>query len=261
MVASIEARNVNYPEYILASKLRIVKIQKKPNISHQFTKAVENYLLSIFHLDEIGGPVTPTRLSEQLKRIPESEGLGTTLPSVGGMVKRMEREHLVKLSREKDITLTSAGQKAAKVMVRRHRLAERMVVDMLGLELHKAHIEAHRLEHAISDDIENRINRKLGYPKTCPFGHPIPGNGHHPKKSTIKLSDSVQGQNYVVDRVPEDDQSLLKYFVDNSLVPSQKIKTVETAPYRGIIKITTGPNTSVELSYGVAELIWVYPEH
>ena len=60
---------------------------------------------------------------------------------------------------------------------------------------------------------------------------------------------------------PASDGKNLKYFVDNSLVPSQKIKTVETASYRGIIKITTSPNTSVELSYGVAELIWVYPEH
>jgi DtxR family Mn-dependent transcriptional regulator len=218
--------------------------------------AAENYLLSIYQLQEQGLKVTSTQLSEQLKRLPVGEGLGTSLPSVGGMLRRMVREGLIETTPHKDVVLTGKGRRSAESMVRRHRLAERMVVDLLGLDLHKAHVEAHRLEHAISPELEEKIRTRLGNPTTCPFGHPIPGSGYVPAKDTTQMSDAHQGQTLVIERVPEDDEALLRYLVDSGIVPGKSVAVVEAAPYRGVVKVMCDEN-EVVVSYEVAGRIWV----
>lgn len=228
----------------------------------RLSMATENYLLSIFQLEEQGIRVTSTQLAEQLKRLPIGEGLGTSLPSVGGMLRRMIREGLVettKDARDKEVVLTPSGRKSAESMVRRHRLAERMVVDLLDLELHKAHVEAHRLEHAISPEVEEKIATRLGNPTTCPFGHPIPDSGYVGIQDTVPLSTAHIGQRLVVDRVPEDDQALLQYLVTSRLVPGESVVVVEAAPYRGVIKLVCNEN-EVVVGYEVAERIWVHSE-
>lgn len=229
--------------------------------NQRLSMAVENYLLSIFHLEEQGLRVTPSLLADQLKRLPESEGLGTSLPSVGGMLRRMVREKLVDLSRHKEVQLTSNGRKSAESIVRRHRLAERMVVDLLGLELHKAHVEAHRLEHAISPELERKIEIRLGHPTTCPFGHPIPGTDHKNASVSYPLSESSEKDTLMIERVPEEDQSLLEYFVENELVPGQRILVLEAARYRGVLRLKCGPVNEVVVDYEVASKIWVNPDN
>ena len=141
---------------------------------NRLSAATENYLLSLYVLGEDGITTTASHLAEYLRRLPAGEGLGTSFPSVLSMLRRMVRESLISMTPGKEVKLTDRGLVLAEGMVRRHRLAERMVVDILGLELHKAHIEAHRLEHAISPDIEERLIAKMGNPTTCPFGRPIP---------------------------------------------------------------------------------------
>ena len=106
------------------------------NYPARLSMAAENYLLSIFRLEEQGIRVTHTVLAEHLKTLPVDEGLGTSLPSVGGMIRRMVREGLVDTTAKKAVVLTSQGRSSAESIVRRHRLAERLVVDLLGLELH-----------------------------------------------------------------------------------------------------------------------------
>jgi DtxR family Mn-dependent transcriptional regulator len=216
----------------------------------------ENYLLSIFQLEEQGRRVTPTQLAEQLRRLPAGEGLGTSMASVSGMLRRMVREDLVETTPDKEVVLTRTGRTSAESIVRRHRLAERMVVDLLGLELYKSHVEAHRLEHAISPDLEEKIRERLKNPGTCPFGHPIPGSGYSVAKDAIPLSTAQEGGRVYVDRVPEDDQALLKYLVTNELIPGSALDLVEAAPYRGVIKLLCNGN-EVVVGYEVAERIWV----
>lgn len=218
--------------------------------------ATENYLLSIYQLEEQGIRATLTQLAEQLKRLPAGEGLGTSLPSVGGMIRRMLREGLVESTPDKDFVLTRLGRQSAESMVRRHRLAERLVVDLLGLELHKAHVEAHRLEHAISPELEEKIAHRLGNPTTCPFGAPIPGSGYTPAGDTIPLDQATVGQRLVIDRVPEDDQALLEYLVKNGLIPGRTAAVQDAAPYRGVITLLCD-DTSVVLGYEVATRIRV----
>ena len=220
--------------------------------------ATENYLLSVFQLEEQGVRVTLTQLAEHLKTLPVGEGLGTSLPSVGGMIRRMVREGLAETAPNKDVVLTKKGRRSAEGIVRRHRLAECMVVDLLGLELHKSHVEAHRLEHAISPELEEKIVARLGNPSTCPFGHPIPGSGYVPNDHSSALDSAIPGQELVIDRIPEDDQALLEYLVASKLVPGQRVMVKEAAMPRGVIALLCDGN-EVVFSYDVAAKIWAWP--
>ena len=220
--------------------------------------AMENYLLSIFRLNEQGVHVTLTILSEHLKTLPTDEGLGTSLPSVGGMIRRMAREGLVETKPNKEVVLTGSGRKEAASVVRRHRLAERLVVDVLGMDLQVSHMEAHRLEHAISPNLEARIVAVLNNPDTCPFGHPIPGSGYKPNKNSTSLDTATDGLELVIDSVPEDDQALLEYFVENNILPGQRVRVNEAAETRGVITLDCGDG-EVVFSYDIAAKIRVYP--
>ena len=123
--------------------------------SARLSMATENYLLTIFRLEERDFRVTPSQLAEHLKMLPENEGVGTSLPSVGGMIRRMAREGLAETGPNKDLVLTKKGRQSAEMIVRRHRLAERLVVDLLGIELQRAHIEAHLLVWRILVELPN----------------------------------------------------------------------------------------------------------
>jgi DtxR family Mn-dependent transcriptional regulator len=221
------------------------------------TKAAENYLLSIYMVREQGLAVTNSNLVAQLRRIPESEGLGTSAPSIAGMLKRMREDGLITVGERRDINLTSRGKTHAERIVRRHRLAERLVVDLLGLDLASAHVEAHRLEHALSDALEDRISITLGNPSTCPFGHPIPGSGARPSgKAAVPLSDTPVGTSVVIDRIPEEDQELLGYLIDSGILPDISVQILDVAPYRGVLSLKVGDSEAV-LGLEVANRVWV----
>lgn len=129
--------------------------------------AVEEYLQTVYHLQESGVPAIRTRLVERLRVSP---------PAVSEQVRRLEREGFVRLGAGRTVELTPAGHAYATTIVRRHRLAERLLVDVLGLPWHQVHAEAGRLEHAISPVLEARLVAVLGDPATCPHGNPIPGS-------------------------------------------------------------------------------------
>jgi DtxR family Mn-dependent transcriptional regulator len=222
----------------------------------RLTQAAENYLLSIYMVKEQGFTITNARLVDQLKRTPESEGLGTSAPSIAGMLRRMEKEGLITHGASREIELTTEGTRLAEQMVRRHRLAERMVVDMLGVDLAHAHVEAHRLEHAISDELEERIRVTLKNPTTCPFGHPIPGSGYSPCPASSTINEAPVGQPLRLDRIPEEDPDLLEYLVGNGLVPGVEVEILEYAPYRGVVVLKTADASPV-LGADVVSRIWV----
>ena len=232
--------------------------RRAANSADRLSMAMENYLLSIFRLNEQETHITLTILSEHLKTLPTDEGLGTSLPSVGGMIRRMAREGLVETTANKEVVLTRNGRKSAESVVRRHRLAERLVVDLLGVEMHVAHVEAHRLEHAISPNLEDQIVSVLNNPHTCPFGHPIPGSGYQPNKNAMPLDAASSGESMIVDSVPEDDQALLEYFVDKQILPGKRVRVEDAAETRGVITLDCGGH-QVVFSYDIAAKIRVYP--
>ena len=238
-------------------------ISKGPPLEHanseRLSRVAENYLLSLYVLREEGLRATAAQIAEHLKTFPAGEGLGTSLPSVLGMLRRMAKEGLLEMTSGKEVRLTDRGSVLAEGMVRRHRLAERMVVDLLGLELHMAHIEAHRLEHAISQELEAKITERLGNPTTCPFGGPIPGSGYTaPQGPKLTLDQARPGVDYRVDRIPEEDQELLRFLVAQGVLPGKTITVAEASPHRGIITIRTDQGEGA-LGYGVSARIWVRP--
>lgn len=226
--------------------------------SQRLSMAAENYLMSIYRMGEQGDSITLTALADHLKTLPDDEGLGTSLPSVGGMIRRLTRENLVATNSKKEIELTNVGRRSAENVVRRHRLAERMVVDLLGADLHVAHVEAHRLEHAISPYLEDKISDILGTPETCPFGHPIPGNGYTASRRIKTLDTAREGETLMVVAVPEDDQGLLAYFVQKRMIPGTVIEVREAAPIRGVMTLAADEESMV-FSYDVACKIKVEP--
>jgi len=224
---------------------------------NKLSMAMENYLLSILRLEEQSVVVTITKLAEHFKDLPKGEGLGTSVPSVSAMLKRMTREKLVVTNSSKEINLTDIGRQFAESILRRHRLAKKLVVDVLKVELPQSHEEAHRLEHAISPYLENKIVDLLGHPTTCPFGHPIPGSSYKPKDGLLTLNEAKVGRSYTVDRLPEDDRELLEYFVGNEFLPGANFSVTDCSMPRGIITLGCGEKELV-FSLSISALIWVY---
>ena len=236
-------------------KARSKNATQNPKVSH----VAENYLLSLYILNEEGVPVTLSNLAEYVKMLPAGEGLGTSLPSITGMIRRMARDSLVSTI-NKETHLTDKGLELAEDMVRRHRLAERLLVDILDVDLHRAHIEAHRLEHAISPELQEKIITLLRNPKTSPFGRPIPGSGHSSDISNmLRLDQANRSTTYLVERVPEEDEKLLEFLVKNKVLPKHEITTQDAAPYLGVITFTTQAKQEVSIAFNVASRIWVQP--
>ncbi len=120
----------------------------------RLSAVTENYLLCLYKLWEDSVIPTVTVLSDTIKELPPAEGLGSSVPSVAGMTRRMQKQGLVDIGADKRIRMTQKGLEGGEAIVRRHRLAELMVVELLGMDLHRAHIEAHRLEHGMSAELE-----------------------------------------------------------------------------------------------------------
>ena len=224
----------------------------------RLTQAMENYLLSIYVVQERGIRVTNPNLVEQLRRVPASENLGTSLPAVSGMLRRMEKENLIRLSDTRDIDLTTKGRQLAESMIRKHRLAARLVVDLLGVPLHEVDAEAHMLEHALSETLEKRIQDRLGHPQTDPFGQPIPGSGYREPRNVVTLDKATIGKAMVVDRIPEDDAELVAYLHENGVLPGVEVVVSDVAPYRGVVTLTVGDESAV-LGYNVSSEIRLRP--
>jgi DtxR family Mn-dependent transcriptional regulator len=214
---------------------------KRPDAQRErLSVTAENYLSSIYKLEEWGVTPAAAQLAEYIRHLPKEEGLGTTLPSVLGMLRRLVREGLVEISAQKQIHLTPTGRALAETTIRRHRLAERMVVDLLGMELHLACIEGHRLEHAISPALEEHIRERLGNPMTCPYGSPIPGSDYKPPPNgTLSLGEARPQRTYVVDRIADENPILLRYLVDRGVLPGEELTVVDAGYYRGVLSFQT----------------------
>jgi DtxR family Mn-dependent transcriptional regulator len=158
--------------------------------------AVEDYLETIYELQESGVPPMRARLVERL---------GISAPTVSETVARLVREGYLTLDDQRVIRLTERGLLAATVVMRRHRLAERLLVDVLAVPWHQVHEEAHRLEHAISETLEPYLVKLLGDPGTCPHGNPIPGSANVVDTSDqVALSALTTGESAVVRRIDEE---------------------------------------------------------
>lgn len=135
-------------------------------MAHGLIDSTEMYLRTVLELEEEGIPALRARLTERL---------GLSAPSVSEGVSRLEDDGLVELAEDRTVHLTDEGRALATDVLRKHRLAERLLVDVLGVEHEHVHDEACRWEHVISDRVAERLEDFLGHPTTSPYGNPIPG--------------------------------------------------------------------------------------
>src|SRR5438874_11179484 len=156
--------------------------------------------------------------------------MGISAAAVSEMVHRLEREGLIALDGRKEVHLTKSGQAVADRVVRRHRLAERMLVDLLGYEWWKTHEEAERIEHAMSREMEERLVEVLGDPQTCPHGNPMPGTT---PRATRPLERLTTGERAKVERIPdqfEHEPGFLEYLDTQGVRPGVTLEMIEHRP-------------------------------
>jgi DtxR family Mn-dependent transcriptional regulator len=184
------------------------------------TPATEEYLQAVYTLQDEGAQVIGARLADFLQVSPAA---------VSEMLHRLERDGLVKLDERKAVSLSARGRTLAERITRRHRLAERMLVDLLGYAWWKTHEEAERIEHAMSDEMEQRIIRVLGDPQTCPHGNPMPGVTPRPTRT---LGSLAAGDSAPVERIPdqfEHEPGFLEYLDSVGVRPGVVVRLVAAA--------------------------------
>lgn len=208
----------------------------------------EEYLEGIYRLQEKSGAARTSDLVNLLKVAP-----GT----VTNTVERLEREGLLTHEPYKGVKLTEKGRKIALRVVRRHRLSERLLTDILHVKWGKAHKAACKLEHAIDEDIAKNLERALGHPKTCPHGNPIPTRrGGIFEEETESLANLNPREGGIIVKITEEDSDLLQYLATLGLMPGKSIEIVEKAPFDGPITVKVD-EADRALSLKVASEIWV----
>src|SRR6184192_4382571 len=183
------------------TKLGVVKSSalKSRAAPKDTTASVQDYLAAIYDLHSSGKPVIGARLAKHM---------AISAPAVTEAIQRLSRAGYVRVGRGKELTLTPRGREIAEVMARRHRLLERWLTDTLGLNWTDAHEEAHRLEHALSPRVEDRLAELLGMPSTCPHGNPIPGMARPlARVEPFPLAQAREGAVVVVERITEEARS------------------------------------------------------
>jgi DtxR family transcriptional regulator, iron-dependent repressor len=226
----------------------------------EVTEVTEEYVETIYNMAMEGDIVIGARLAEKFRVAP---------PTVTETLKRMLRDGLVEMDARRQVTLTERGNQLAEAVLRRHRLTERFLVDMLGMQWHEVHEEAHRLEHRISGAVEQRVVATLDYPTTCPHGNPIPGNVPSARtyladQHAIRLPRATPGEAVTilcVSEVVEDEQELISYLHDRGLTPGTLVRLAQPVPEGhddGIVVLHVNGD-EVRLPARVAYSLWVVP--
>jgi DtxR family transcriptional regulator, Mn-dependent transcriptional regulator len=202
-----------------------------PVQSPDLTVAVQDYLKAIYVLEASGERVTTSALATHM---------GVSAPSATAMTKRLDELGLVERVPHRGVALTDAGRRGALEVVRHHRLLERYLVDRLGLSLDAVHAEAELLEHALSEELEAKIDEALGFPTHDPHGDPIPDRElrlvHGESRSLLDLEPGTRG---AVARVPDGDSELLRYLGELGLVPDASVEMLAQAPFGGPVTVRT----------------------
>lgn len=218
------------------------------DITHP-TPTVEDYLMNMHVMERDHGEIVAARLAEILNVAPAT---------VAMTLKRMERDQWISGKRRQEgINLTDAGRAAAHSVVRRHMLTEWLLLKILKVPLLQIHAEAHNLEHAISDTLEERLMDILGSPKVCPHGNPFPGY-EDATSSWLPLTQFAAGDKVIIRRLhefAEDDMDLLQYLVENGIMPGKEVLISQVLPFNQTLTLIMGDH-SVVLGYAAAHSLY-----
>jgi DtxR family Mn-dependent transcriptional regulator len=210
----------------------------------------QDYLEALYEMAEEGIPTQQARLAEWL---------GVTPASVSEAVKHLSGQGLVSTGNGRRIRFTKKGDDIARTLVRRHRLAERFLVEIVGLPWHRAHEEATNWGHVISEEVERRFVDLLNDPPTCVHGNPIPGSSHQVDQEELRpLEEAPPDTRLRLERLTEDlelDLSVMRFFEDSGLMPGAELRVIEVAPDRTLTLDVGGKR--VALGAQLADNLWV----
>lgn len=217
----------------------------------QVPQGAQEYLEAIFEMEEEGGTIQQARIARRL---------GVSRATVSEHIRRLEKDGLVKID-ARELSLTADGREVATPLVRKHRLAERLLTDILDIPWHRAHEEAHHWEHVISPEVEERILSKTGA-TTCPHGNPIPGfDPPYDRKKLVPLTDLQPDQAGILSLLTEDvelETEVLKYFEDHKLMPGALVQVNAVGPDGTLTLDVDG--TFASLGANLADNVWVLPK-
>lgn len=213
------------------------------------TRSVEDYLKAIYHLSGQGGFAATSDIA----------GLLTlSAPSVSGMVKRLSEMGLIEHVPYRGVQLTSQGRRAALRMIRRHRVLELYLTRHLGYDWDNVHNEAERLEHAVSDELIERMAATLGNPRYDPHGDPIPtATGDIEEAELSSLADVEVGAELELRQVGTQDPARLRYFAEQGLVPGVRVTVTERQPFNGPTTVyLNASGTARIVGRELAQILW-----
>jgi DtxR family Mn-dependent transcriptional regulator len=211
-------------------------------VSDQATVAEEEYLQTLYWLSEAGLPMTGANIARAMQ---------LSAPTVHEMVGRLERDGYITRARSKAISFTERGAEHAGQIVRRHRLIERFLTDVLGIPWDEVHEEAERLEHAMSPVLEERMLAAIGDAKTCPHGHPIRAGG---RINGVPLADVAVGAQVRILRFENEAEDLLHYLKDTGIEPELEVTLDSSEPDEIVL---SGPTGRYVITRSVAETVSV----
>ncbi len=193
------------------------------------SETIEDYLKAIYTIQRTEGKVATTTLAKRLDIAPAS---------ATGMIKKLSEMNLVTYEKYQGVNLTETGRKIALEVIRHHRLIELFLAEALGVPWDQVHEEAEKWEHVISEDIEDRIDKMLGFPTHDPHGSPIPDrNGKMPERSELTLANLTAGQRAIITEVSDHSADLLRYLGDMNLYPNVEVWVVKVEPFEGPLTI------------------------
>ena len=216
------------------------------------TRSVEDYLKAIFQLSHQGGFATTRDIAALLD---------LAAPSVSGMVKRLSEMGLIEHVPYRGVQLTTQGRRAALRMIRRHRVLELYLTRSLGYVWDNVHGEAERLEHAVSDDLIERMAAALGDPRYDPHGDPIPtATGDIEETELVSVADADLGADLELRQVGTQDPARLRYFAEQGLVPGIHVTITDRQPFNGPTTLfLTSSGTARIVGRELGQLLWCAP--
>ena len=200
--------------------------------------ATEDYLKTILHLRE-EAPLGSSSAAITTQAI--ASRLDVAAPSATAMIKKLATLGLVSHTPYHGVELTNEGEKIALEVTRHHRLSESFLTEILGLDWDKAHIEAEKWEHVLSEEVEARMAAMLGHPTHDPHGSPIPTlDGKMPRETGEPLAQMREGTRAVVRRVIDEDAAVLRYLQSVGLVPGARVEITRAVAAEGVLQIRVG---------------------
>ena len=215
------------------------------------TTTVEDCLIAIATLRDDQIPSIPARIAERLE---------ISLPSAGETLKRLQRDGYVLHDEGREYRLSSSGQEVADKLMRRHRLIERWLTDVLKLEWATAHTEAHRLEHAVSDLVAEQLAESMNHPRSCPHGNPISPEAR--STSAQRLTEIDEGRGVTLQRiseVAEDNSELMTYYEREGFRPGASIEVKARGPMGKALDVSLN-GRPVTIASDWASFLWVEEE-